>query len=88
MENLKIEELNVEEKEQQQERTQSERDFYSTYSVDVRDEQNVVGVICKQIGYDLLVEKVGYSGLCDCFLGKKFTSEEILKIWSENQLVR
>ena len=83
MENLKIVELNVEEKP-----TQSEADFYSKYSVDCRDEQNVVGVICKQIGYDLLIEKVGYEGFCDCFLGKQFTSTEILKIWSENKLVR
>ena len=83
MENLKIVELNVEEKP-----TQSEADFYSTYSVDCRDSSNVVGVICKKVGYDLLVEKVGYSGFCDCFLGKQFTSREILKIWSENQLVR
>ena len=87
MENLKIEELEIEE-EKEKEKHQSETDFYSKYSVDCRDHVNVVGVICKKMGYDLLIEKVGYEGFCDCFLGKQFTSTEILKIWSENKLVR
>ena len=67
--------------------SQAEADFFSKYSVDCRDKENVVGVICREEGYDLLVEKVGYEGFCDCYLGKKFTSTEILKIWSETRLV-
>jgi len=67
--------------------SQAEADFFSKYSVDCRDEENVVGVICREEGYNLLVEKVGYEGFCDCFLGKKFSCEETLLIWSKSRLV-
>lgn len=79
--------LKVEEVSQEEEVSQAEEAFFSKYCVDCRDKVNIVGVICKEEGYDLLVEKVGYEGFCECFLGKKFTCEETLNIWSKSRLV-
>lgn len=67
--------------------SKSEKHFFSRYSVDCRDRDNIVGVICKEEGYNQLIEKVGYEGFCDCFLGKRFTNVDLLKIWCENKLV-
>lgn len=67
--------------------SQAETSFFSKFSVDCRDKENVVGVICREEGYDLLVEKIGYEGFCNCFIGKRFTDVEILRIWCENKLV-
>jgi len=79
--------LKVEEVSQEEEISQAEEDFFSKYCVDCRDKDNIVGVICKEEGYNLLVEKVGYEGFCECFLGKKFTCKETLNIWSKSRLV-
>ena len=67
--------------------SQAETSFFSKFSVDCRDKENVVGVICREEGYDLLVEKIGYEGFCSCFIGKNIYDVEILRIWCEHKLV-
>ena len=87
MEEQKITIKEEEGNETKEEVSKVETDFFSKFGVDCRDEENVVGVICKEEGYKLLVEKVGYEGFCKCFLGERFTDVEILRIWANNKLV-